>query len=44
MAQNIQDQIDQTSVMRKLKEKFPEEGFKAENFIGLQWMKQGRFK
>lgn len=30
--------------MRKLKEKFPEEGFRAENYIALQWMKQGKFR
>ena len=30
--------------MRKLKENFPEEGFKAENHMGLQLMKQGKYK
>jgi hypothetical protein len=30
--------------MRKLKDKYPEEAFKAENFIALSWMKQGKYK
>lgn len=43
-AQQIQEQLEQPSFMRKLKEKFPEEGFRAENYIALQWMKQGKFR
>ena len=44
MAKTTQEQLEMSSNMRKLKEKFPEEGFKAENYIALQWMKQGRYK
>jgi tetratricopeptide (TPR) repeat protein len=43
-AQTVQEQLEQSSNLRKLKEKFPEEGFRAENYIALQWMKQGRYK
>jgi len=30
--------------MRKLKEKYPEESFRADNYIALSWMKQGKYK
>ena len=44
LTKTTQEQLEQSSNMRKLKEKFPEEGVKAENYIALQWMKQGRYK
>lgn len=43
-AQVLQEQLELSSNMRKLKENFPEEGFKAENHMGLQLMKQGKYK
>ena len=44
LALSTQEQLELSSSMRKLKEKFPEEGFRADNFIGLQLMKLGKYK
>ncbi len=43
-AEKTQIELESSSNMRKLKEKFIEEYFRAENYFGLGLMKQGKIK
>ena len=44
MTQVVQQQLETSSNMRKLKEKNPDEYFKAENYFAMGLMKQNRHK